>query len=60
VLNLRAALLSNNGDWELAAWARNVTDEEYEQERFTADIIGQIVALHGNPRTYGVTLNYNL
>ena len=60
VLNLRAALLSNNGDWELAAWARNVTDEEYEQERFTADIIGQIVALQGNARTYGVTLNYNL
>ena len=59
VLNLRAALLSNNGDWELAAWSRNVTDEEYEQERFTADIIGQIVALQGNPRTYGVTLNYN-
>ena len=59
VLNLRGAILSNDGSWEVAAWARNVTDEEYEQERFASDIVGQIVALQGNPRTYGLTLNYN-
>ena len=59
VLNLRGSLLSSDGSWELAAWSRNVTDEEYEQERFASDIIGQIVALQGNPRTYGLTLNYN-
>ena len=34
-------------------------DEEYEQERFASDIVGQVVALQGNPRTYGVTLNYS-
>ena len=59
VLNIRGAVLSNDGSWEVAAWARNVTDEEYEQERFASDIIGQIVGLQGNPRTYGLTLNYN-
>jgi iron complex outermembrane receptor protein len=57
--NLRGSLLSQAGTWEVAAWVRNVTDEEYGQERFTSDIIGQYVELQGNPRTYGVTLNYN-
>jgi outer membrane receptor protein involved in Fe transport len=43
----------------LAAWAKNVTDEEYTQEVFGSDIIGMVTALYGNPRQYGVTLNYN-
>ena len=29
MLNLRAALREPGGRWELAAWARNVTDETY-------------------------------
>jgi iron complex outermembrane receptor protein len=59
VVNGRVALLSSDGTWEIAAWGRNITDEEYEQERFASDIIGMIVGLPGNPRQYGVTLNYN-
>ena len=58
LLNLRGSVLTVDGTWELAVWGRNITDEEYEQERFASDIIGQVVALQGNPRTYGVTLNY--
>jgi len=59
VVNGRISLLSADGTWEVAAWGLNLTDEEYEQERFASDIIGMIVALQGNPRQYGVTLNYN-
>jgi iron complex outermembrane receptor protein len=59
VANARVALLSQDGRWEVAAWGRNITDEEYEQERFPSDIIGMIVALQGAPRQYGVTFNYN-
>ena len=59
VLNLRGSLLTTDGTWEVAVWGRNITDEEYEQERFASDIVGQVVALQGNPRTYGVTLNYS-
>jgi iron complex outermembrane receptor protein len=60
VLHLRASLLATDGTWEVALWGRNITDEEYEQERFASDIVGQVVGLQGNPNTYGLTLNYNL
>ena len=60
VVNLRASLLATDGSWELAMWGRNILDEEYEQERFASDIVGQVVGLQGNPLTYGLTLNYNL
>jgi len=59
VVNGRIALAGAEGRWEIAAWARNLTDEEYEQEIFASDIIGMITALYGNPRQFGVTLNYN-
>ena len=59
-MNLRASLLATDGSWELAMWGRNILDEEYEQERFASDIVGQVVGLQGNPLTYGLTLNYNL
>ncbi len=59
VVNGRISLLAADGTWEVAAWALNLADEEYEQERFASDIIGMIVAMQGNPRQYGVTVNYN-
>ena len=59
VLNARVAVAAASGQWELAAWAKNLTDEEYTQEVFGSDIIGMVTALYGNPRQYGVTLNYN-
>jgi iron complex outermembrane receptor protein len=59
VVNGRISLLAADGTWEVAAWGLNLTDEEYEQERFASDIIGMIVAMQGNPRQYGVTVNYN-
>lgn len=58
VANARVALSPIDGNWELAAWVRNIFDEEYEQERFASDIIGMIVGLQGNPSQWGVTLNY--
>ena len=59
VVNGRISLLAADGTWEVAAWGKNLLDEEYEQERFANDTVGMIVALQGNPRQYGVTFNYN-
>lgn len=59
VVNARVGVAADSGKWELAAWAKNLTDEEYTQEVFGSDIIGMVTALYGNPRQYGVTLNYN-
>jgi iron complex outermembrane receptor protein len=56
----RISLLSNDGKWEVAAWGKNLTDEEYDQERFFSDFIGMVSAGQGTPRQYGMTLNYNL
>jgi iron complex outermembrane receptor protein len=56
----RISLLSNDGKWEVAAWGKNLTDEEYDQERFFSDFIGMVSAGQGTPRQYGMTFNYNL
>ena len=56
----RISLLSNDGQWEIAAWGKNLTDEEYDQEQFFSDFVGMITAGQGSPRQYGVTFNYNL
>lgn len=51
----RLALASDSGRWELAAWARNLTDELY---RTTArgDSFGGFFELYGPPRTWGASL----
>ena len=55
----RVAVADSAGGWELAAWARILTDEQYQQEMFANDIIGMVTALYGNPSQYGLTLNIN-
>ena len=59
LINARVAVADSAGGWELAAWARNLTDEHYQQEMFANDIIGMVTALYGNPSQYGLTLNIN-
>jgi iron complex outermembrane receptor protein len=53
-------LASNDGDWSVLFYARNITDEEI---RSTTQVLGSVSrvvsATYEPPRTYGATLNYN-
>jgi iron complex outermembrane receptor protein len=44
--------------WELTAWGRNLTDEEYRTHSIVSNIAGS-VDLWNLPRTYGVTATWN-
>lgn len=58
LLNLSASLASTNANWQLAAFARNVTDERYISQALTAtDAFGGVFAgALGVPRMYGISL----
>ncbi|NVJ69804.1 MAG: TonB-dependent receptor [Alphaproteobacteria bacterium] len=50
---------SEDGRYELAAWAQNIGNEKYRTHVFTQRGSRIAFALHGMPRTYGLTLTYN-
>lgn len=59
LLNGRVSLLPENGRWQLSAWVRNVTDEEYlsaAQDIILALGFAEIVV--GQPRTWGIDFEY--
>lgn len=62
VWNARAAYaFGSDLSWELSAWVKNLTDEEYR--RYTFDFSGPGAfnqQFFAPPRWYGVTLNYQL
>lgn len=61
VSNLRFGYTSGDGVWELAAFAHNITDEEYLS--YTFDFTGTFgfnQQAYGPPRWVGVSLQYNL
>jgi iron complex outermembrane recepter protein len=59
LLNARIGLLLNNG-LEIAAWGRNLTDEEYATNVFESwTALGFALHNQGNPRTYGASLTYS-
>ena len=60
LVNARVSLAPTDQRWELALWSENLTDEEYEVEIFQQLSIGSYIINYGIPRTYGVTLRYNL
>jgi iron complex outermembrane receptor protein len=53
----RLALAATDRHWELAAWGRNLGNEEYIVDAFDNGV-GNGIRLYGEPRTYGVTLTY--
>jgi iron complex outermembrane receptor protein len=60
LLHMRAALQANAG-WELAVWAKNLTDEDYWVHAFDSSFgsdLGSSV-IQGNPRMWGVTGRYS-
>ena len=57
--NARISMLQPEGNWELALWGTNITDEEYFVEAFDVfDPIGAVGKLAGAPAQYGLTVNY--
>ena len=48
---------SSDGRWDVTAWGKNLTDEEYRTHTIISNIAGT-VDLWNLPRTYGVTVNY--
>lgn len=61
VADARVSLTSDSGTWELALWAKNLTDEEYTEQSFNfVDLTGLANQLYGPPRTFGATFTYFL
>jgi outer membrane receptor protein involved in Fe transport len=57
LLNARIGVSSADGTWNTFAWGRNLTDEYYYNNVLQAS--DMLTRYAGNPRTYGVTLEYN-
>ena len=60
VANARIGLGPADGQWELSIWSRNVFDEEYFTESIGFSTPAAIFNFAGAPRTFGVTLNWNI
>ena len=58
--NARVAYLAYSDRWSVAAWIRNIGDEEYIVNRSTASITNIDRVVWGTPRLYGVNFTYNL
>ncbi len=59
LVNARVSLMRKDGPWQVSAWAKNLTDEEYRsaaQDLALALGFSEIVV--GTPRTWGVEFEY--
>ncbi len=56
LLNAQAAVTSPGGTWELAVFARNLTDKEYTTGAY--DFSASVSEFITEPRTFGVRLSY--
>lgn len=55
--NARITYLSENSDWQLSAWVKNITDEEYLRNT-NLNLLGARRVTYGEPITYGVNFKY--
>ena len=59
LLNARFSVASQSG-LIATAWVKNLTNERYLQDAFDLSSYGSISLIYNEPRTYGVTLAYEL
>jgi iron complex outermembrane receptor protein len=59
VYNARIALFTQEGNWEIALWGRNLGDEVYAEQIFVTDTTGVATTYFGAPRTYGLSFRYD-
>ena len=57
LVNARIGVSSADGSWNSYVWGRNLSDEYYYSNVLQAS--DMLTRYAGNPRTYGVTLQYN-
>ena len=53
--NVRATYTPRDGPWEVALWARNVTDSHYPMGGYRLGFANSQIFYFGDPRTYGIT-----
>lgn len=58
LINARLGLSDSDGRWEATAWSNNVFDELYFHNADINEQNGEVTALLGDPRTFGVLLRY--
>jgi iron complex outermembrane recepter protein len=58
VLNARIAYTNADANWEIAAWVKNLTNEEYRLYNLDLGLAGFIESVYAPPRWFGVTANY--
>jgi len=58
LINLRATLADPDKGWELAAWAKNVTDKAYIVDATDTSGFGFVPRYYGERATYGVELSF--
>ncbi len=57
LVNLRAGVTFNEGDYDFSLWAKNLFDEDFQGAPFNSvGREGSISAYHTEPRTWGATL----
>jgi len=55
--NLKAGISSEDGNWGVHLWGKNITDEEYRIQVLTSTVgFGES---YGMPATYGVTMDFS-
>ena len=60
VINARVGYDSPDEVWYVAAYGKNLTDEEYTESRFEiAELGGTVFGVLGPPIEYGVEVGYN-
>ena len=58
-LNARITYVSPDGNWDIGAWAKNITDTVWVTDTLTDPVaLGWGVWVHGAPRSFGVTANW--
>lgn len=58
LINGRVGFRSADDSWGVSIWGKNLADEEYEELIFDFSDLGYNLLSYGQPRTYGITLDY--
>ena len=59
VVNLRVSYLSGDEAWSLAAWGKNIANDEYEEFTWIIPSFNNVFSTYNIGATYGVDVIYN-